>query len=452
MSAQSFLSGRVVLHAGDCREVLAALPDASVDAVVTDPPYHLASIVKRFGKAGAAPARSNGATGIYERASRGFMGQEWDGGTVAFDVATWEAVARVLKPGGHLAAFAAPKNAHRMVCAIEDAGFEIRDTLMWLFGSGFPKSLNVAKAIDKHLGVDGERIASGAEVRRIRPGADQHKVGWEKLDDRTYTPHDYMPGSGDAAKFDGYGTALKPAYEPIVLARKPLSEGSIAANVLAHGTGGLNIDGCRVEGLPKPFVGGTSRHGGQLGGAGVSTGRRSDWNGSDLGRWPANVVHDGSGEVVAAFPREAGAQRPVSGQEKSSVTSDVYGARGRVAGAFHGDSGSAARFFYTAKAGAEDRLGSKHPTVKPLALMRWLVRLVAPPGAVILDPFAGTGTTGAAAFCEGLSAVLIEREAAYRADIERRMALMLAGPEERRAALTEQAGHDGLPLFSGGAS
>ena len=189
---RSFLDGRVTLYAGDCLAVLDTLSENSIDSCVTDPPYHLASIVKRFGKEGSAAAQ-HGTDGLYARASRGFMGKEWDGGDIAFDPVTWAEVLRVLKPGAHLVAFAAAKNAHRMICAIEDAGFEIRDCLQWLYGSGFPKSHNL-------------------------------KDEWA-----------------------GWGTALKPAFEPICLARKPLSEASVAANVLRWGTGALNIDGCRVE-------------------------------------------------------------------------------------------------------------------------------------------------------------------------------------------------------------
>lgn len=275
-------SGATVLL-GDMRDMV---PKAGkFHACITDPPYHLASIVKRFGAANAAPAKSNGATGVFARASAGFMGKTWDGGDIAFRPEAWGTVYDALLPGAHLAAFGSPRNYHRMACAIEDAGFEIRESLLWLYGSGFPKSHDVTMD------------------------------AWE-----------------------GWGTSLKPAYEIIVLARKPL-DGTVSQNVWAHGTGALNIKACGVH------------------------------HPSDPVRWPANVLHDG------CLPE------PID------------------------------RYFYCAKASKAERLGSAHPTVKPLALMRWLCRLVTPPGGTILDPFAGSGTTGEAALLEGFRATLIERDA-----------------------------------------
>lgn len=389
---ETFLGGRVTLHCGDCREVLRAIPDASIHAVVTDPPYALVSIGKRFGKDGAAPAQF-GRDGAYSRASAGFMGQQWDTGETAFAVEFWREVLRVLKPGGHLVAFSGTRTYHWMACAIENAGFEIRDQLAWVYGTGFPKSHN-------------------------------QKGEWE-----------------------GWGTALKPSWEPIALARKPL-EGTVAANLLTHGAGALNIDGCRV-----------GKDGGTRGcDAGPSNGILGNGlNGSfgtpvpGLGRWPANIVHDGSPEVVAAFPESSGQQGAIRGDEPSVPAKGdvVYGFRERVPFAARSDTGSAARFFYSAKADANDRLGSKHPTVKPVDLMQWLCRLVTPPGGTVLDPFAGTGTTGEAAWREGFSAVLVEREDEYQADIRRRMALCLAGPAERkRESIKARAANDDPgPLF-----
>lgn len=447
---ETFLGGRVTLHCGDSRELLRAIPDASIHAVVCDPPYALVSIGKRFGKEGAAPAQF-GRDGAYARASAGFMGKQWDTGETAFAVEFWREVLRVLKPGGHIVAFSGTRTYHRMACAIEDAGFEIRDQLGWVYATGFPKSHDVAKGIDKALGVEGEIVPAGAPVRRIRPGADQHKDGsWEKLTDRTYQPGAYVPGSPEAEEWQGWGTALKPSWEPIALARKPL-EGTVAANVLAHGAGALNIDGCRIEAGDK-----TPAPVGQFGGSEIGpTGLRGVRDGAadGLGRWPANIVHDGSPEVVAAFPDAPGQQRAVTGNEPSSPFANVYGDMpSRAGGAIpRGDSGSAARFFYSAKADADDRLGSKHPTVKPVDLMQWLCRLVTPPGGTVLDPFAGTGTTGEAAWREGFSAVLVEREAEYQADIRRRMKLTMGGPEERkRESIKARHGHvEAGPLFSG---
>lgn len=364
MGAALQAQDRVTVHGGDCLEVLAMLPEASIDAVVTDPPYHLKS------------------------GNRGFMGKEWDGGDVAFRPETWAAVLRVLKPGGHMVAFSGTRTCHRMVCAIEDAGFEIRNQLAWIYGSGFPKSLDVSKSIDKML----TGIVRGAAGKPTRSGA---SFGQE------YERNEIGPPiSPEAAAWQGWGSDLKPALEPICLARKPLSESSIARNVLRHGTGAINVDGCRA-----PMSANDASAIANMGGFG-----RATWRGSPrvalseslnnkvadavphtAGRFPANVIHDGSDEVVGMFPAQAGGTR------------------------------SAARFFYCAKASKRERAGSKHPTVKPVALIRWLVRLITPSGGTVLDPFAGTGTTGEAAICEGCNAVLIEREAEHLDDITRRL-------------------------------
>lgn len=391
MVAEVFLDGRLSLCGGDCREVLAAMPENSVDACVTDPPYHLTSIVKRFGKPNSAPAQF-GSDGRFARASRGFMGKEWDGGEIAFEPETWTAILRVLKPGAHLLAFGAPKNFGFMQNAIAWGGFEVRDVIAWIFGSGFPKS---------------------------------HNVG------------------------DGWGTALKPAYEPVILARKPISEKTVAANVKRWSTGAINIDDCRIEGRNTDQV-------------------QADYNGSgiqlagipnagklypaSLGRWPANVIHDGSEEVVTAFPESASS----ASSAEPNYKNQVYGrGMGGVVSPEnqYSDYGSASRFFYTAKADSDDRVASKHPTVKPLDLMQYLVRLVTPKGGVVLDPFAGTGTTGEAAFREGMSAILIEREEEYQADIRRRVSLCMAGPDERKREIvktkTADKPADHGPLFGG---
>jgi len=431
---QGFLGGRVRLHHGDCLDALRALPDCSVDSVCCDPPYHLTSIVKRFGAEGAAPAQ-HGTDGAFARASRGFMGKTWDGGDIAFRPETWAEILRVLKPGGHLAAFGGTRSYHRLACAIEDAGFEIRDQIGWAYGTGFPKSHDVSKGIDRALGCERETVregASGAGSQTVSSLGNGLNVN--------FAPRPITAPSSEAAKeWAGWGTALKPAWEPICLARKPLSEGTVAANVLAHGTGGINIDACRVETGDT-----TKRPAGRMTSAGIAGGSFASQEighreivmqsgGSPLGRWPANIIHDGSAEVVAAFPDSAGAATPVCGHEPSETGQNgIYGRYARVAsGPVRGDSGSAARFFYSAKASKRDRAGSKHPTVKPVALMRWLTRMVTPPGGTILDPFAGTGTTAEAAYREGFRCVLIEREAEYVADIERRLrALAVGGPDD----------------------
>jgi site-specific DNA-methyltransferase (adenine-specific) len=389
----AFLDGRVNLFAGDCLDVLAGLPENSVDSAVTDPPYHLTSIVKRFGGENAAEAKV-GKTGAYARASAGFMGKKWDGGDIAFRPETWAAVLRVMKPGAHLLAFSGTRTYHRMVCAIEDAGFEIRDQIGFAFGSGFPKS---------------------------------HNVG------------------------NGWGSALKPAWEPIVLARKPLSEKNISGNVLRWGTGALNIDGTRIA--TDDDTARTCN--------GNALGRMNDDNwqakpgehgGHASGRWPANLIHDGSEEVLEAFPESevSGSARngrpALANQDRIGITS-FDNAKG--SGALHNDSGSAARFFYSSKADATDRLGSKHPTVKPLDLMQYLCRLITPPGGTVLDCFAGTGTTGEAAWREGFNAILIEREEEYQADIARRMDLAVKPAKRAAVAKTKGKlmGAEGTPLF-----
>lgn len=386
-----------VIH-GDCVTVLRQLARAGtlVDSAVTDPPYHLASIVARLGATDAAPIQS-GVTGVYARGSAGFMGQQWDGGDVAFRPDTWRRVFDVMKPGAHLIAFAATKGYHRMACAIEDAGFEIRDMVPWLYGTGFPKSHNQ----------DGE---------------------WE-----------------------GWGTGLKPAIEPVVLAQKPISETSIAANLARWGVGAINIDACRVPITDEDYARNCSGRRGHD----SNRSREMDFHmtagkGSDTGRWPANLCHDGSEEVLAAFAAhgERGAIAPVHTRSADKFRS-TYGAfAGNIdeeGSTFRGDSGTAARFFYSSKATQGERIfecrecGSHtvgkpscghddfrtHPTVKPISLMRWYVEMVTPPGGLVLDPFAGTGTTAAAASEAGFQSLSIEADENHVRDIALRLGLTL---------------------------
>jgi len=396
--------GGATVHHGDCRDVLRALAaeGVTVDSVVTDPPYHLTT-VKRFGAADAAPAKY-GTDGLFQRASRGFMGKEWDGGGIAFDPATWRAVYDVMKPGAHLAAFGGTRTFHRMAVAIEDAGFEVRDTLAWLYGTGFPKSHDVSKAIDKAAGAEREVIAP-------RPGVTKtFNVGANVV----IKPRDPItaPATDAAREWAGWGTALKPAFEPIILARKPLI-GTVAENVLRHGTGAINVDACRVG----TDITVTRRNGNS---GGVKFGRDErvgSWE-NPPGRFPANVLHDGSDEVLEAFAAygEKASGQKVGGQYARA--SGVHDGGQRLDGiACYGDSGTAARFFYCAKASARDRAGSKHPTVKPVPLIEWLTRLITPPRGVVLDPFAGSGTLGAA----WPNCILIEREAEYFIDIAARL-------------------------------
>jgi site-specific DNA-methyltransferase (adenine-specific) len=405
---------------GDMRERLAELPDNSVDSCVCDPPYHLTSIVKRFGAENAAPAQV-GKTGAYARASKGFMGQTWDGGDVAFQPETWAEVLRVLKPGGHLVAFSGTRTYHRMAVAIEDAGFEVRDMIAWHYGSGFPKSHDISKAIDKAAGAEREIVSQGAPVKRMIPGADQNKKGWKKDNGREFVPTVTEAATDAAREWEGWGTALKPATEPICLARKPLSEKSIAANVLKWGTGALNIDACRIEGVkPKLETINSDKRNNPI----LQT--KSATNTGEMtteGRWPANLCHDGSDEVVAGFPET----ESNSGEPFRRNTDKFRNTFGAFSGAdsergFYGDSGSAARFFYCAKATTEERgVGNNHPTVKPVSLMRWLVRLVTPKGGTVLDPFMGSGSTALACDAEQFDFIGCELSADYAAIAERRI-------------------------------
>jgi len=403
MNPEKFLNDRISLFCGDSREVLKTLSDNSIDSIVCDPPYALVSIVKRFGKAGSAAVKvPEDGSGAYARASAGFMGKAWDTGETAFATEFWAECLRVLKPGGHVVAFSGTRTYHRMACAIEDAGFEVRDMLSWLYGSGFPKS---------------------------------HNAG------------------------DGWGTALKPACEPVCFGRKALI-GTVAANVLEHGTGAINIDGCRIA--HETVNGGNLADNPHL--RNSIKGVKDSWfkpgdgerfmTPNQNGRWPANIIHDGSEEVIAAFPESGPAKAGgrSTGRNFGQDADDGFTKDRERTG--HDDAGgSASRFYYTAKADANDRLGSKHPTVKPVDLMQWLCRLVTPKGGTVLDPFAGTGTTGEAAFREGFNAVLIEREPEYQADIRRRMALCMSGPEERarESIKARNAGQpiDAGPLFGG---
>lgn len=439
---------------GDCTLVLRniARDGVLVDSVVTDPPYHLASIVARLGQPDSAPIQS-GVTGVYARSSSGFMGQQWDGGDVAFRPETWRRVFDVMKPGAHLVAFAATKGYHRMACAIEDAGFEIRDMISWLYGSGFPKSHNVALSIDKEQGFGnrGHRIAMAS---RRHPDGTVEPNG-EKLPQ-------YEARSEQGQPWDGWGTALKPAIEPIVFAQKPISEDSIAANVLRWGVGAINIDASRIGNFINSTPSGSDRYNAANAMAGYRPGDYAQGCGEPSGkpgRWPANVCHDGSDEVLEAFAAygERGAIAPVH-ERSADKFRNTYGAfAGNVdeqGSTFRGDSGTAARFFYSSKATQGERvfecrvcgahvLGKlscdhgdyrSHPTVKPVSLVRWLVEMVTPPGGLVLDPFAGTGTTGAAGEQAGIQSLLIEADANHVRDIAVRLGMPL---EQLEAAKVE---------------
>ena len=400
----------MLLLNGDCIEEMQKLIDdgVQVDSVVTDPPYHLTSIVKRFGKENSAPAQF-GTDGAYARASTGFMGKEWDGGDIAFRPETWELALKLLKPGGHLLAFSASRNYHRMAVAIEDAGFEIRDQMMWLYGSGFPKSQNMGKAVDKKQGNKRESMGM-YDPRSLQDGANrtERAIGNQQVANYESSMVEKTKGNSE---WEGWGTALKPAHEPIVMARKPLSEKSIVDNVLKHGTGAINIDGCRIEGndakypdtnpdfrdqgkKSKEAIGIDKLSFGQVSGAerkkvvrksrsedGVWTDGNSGMKAEGTqyadadprGRFPANVMHDGLETEWA-------------------------------------------RFFYCPKTSKSERHNgdaNTHPTVKPVDLMRYLCRMVTPKGGTVLDPFMGSGSTGMAAKDEGFDFIGIEKEKEY---------------------------------------
>lgn len=524
----------ITLHGGDCRDILPTLEESSIDSCVTDPPYGLS-----------------------------FMGRGWDHGVPGVEF--WREVYRVLKPGAHLVAFGGTRTYHRIVCAIEDAGFEIRDRirfdqsfekkfgslldslngeqrgmlfellndycdggseLAWEYGQGFPKSHDVSKAIDRAAG-ELEARGKGFNTAGQNVGLNQNRE--LRSDHPNYQP--YEPATDAAREWQGWGTALKPAFEPIVLARKPLSEKTVAANVLRWRTGALNIDGCRIAGETPVFSYSGGKSAGVFGDGLQGSARTGDV--STAGRWPANVCHDGSDEVVAAFPSNSArfffnASDELCTQNNASdaelrfpqanelvgsvlkgaveqstpqlvlksidfpapftsvtpselkqtsarliemiqsfakrcsreslpakltlsdslvsiaavceridtitITISLSKSNGSVAPVTFNitltnsevgakDSApSSARFHYSAKASKADRAGSKHPTVKPVSLMQWLARLITPPGGTVLDPFAGSGTTGAACRLDGFRAVLIEREAEYQQDIRNRFA------------------------------
>jgi site-specific DNA-methyltransferase (adenine-specific) len=403
---------------------LAAYNGPLFDACVCDPPYEL-----------------------------GFMGKSWDSTGIAFQVETWRRVYDALKPGAHLIAFSGTRTYHRMACAIEDAGFEIRDQLAWAYGSGFPKSHDVSKAIDKAAGAVREVVSTRALTGKARVLKGGNYEGGYEGKTLTATYDTTAPATPDALKWQGWGTALKPAWEPICLARKPLAEKNIAANVLAHGTGAINVDACRVgiDELERAVI--DARSGAGFGTiqcehAGRCEGEK--FKSHTAGRWPANLCHDGSEEVLAGFPESEGGGFP---QKISATNAIAYRtSEERESRINLSDAGSAARFFYSAKAGPLDRIGTAHATVKPVDLMRWLCRLVTPQGGHILEPFAGSGTTGIAAMAEGFDCTMIELEAEHAADIARKLAFLRGEGgasviEKHRARINRAKPESDGPLF-----
>lgn len=405
------------IHHSDCLSFMRGLPDNHVDAIVTDPPYGLS-----------------------------FMGKKWDYDVPSQEI--WSECLRVLKPGGHLLAFAGTRTQHRMAVRIEDAGFEIRDMIAWVYGSGFPKSLDVSKAIDKAAGAEREVVGQTKHKPGIANGTKGHTtVGGTYAQRIPIT----APATPAARQWHGWGTALKPALEPITVARKPLI-GTVAQNVLTWGTGGVNVDGCRVE-APEGLTNGgnfTEMHAENANGEwGMKPQGRAKPH--TLGRWPANLIHDGSEDVVGLFPDvKAGTAIKQNLDGRTYNKHQEWGLRAKAGpDVGYNDSGSAARFFYCAKASKRDRdegcegmeakrtaklAGSDndrpdldpvserfrtspsrnhHPTVKPTDLMRYLCRLVTPPGGLVFDPFTGSGSTGKAAVLEGFDFIGCDMTAEY---------------------------------------
>ena len=420
----------VVLHEGDNRESLRRLIDEGVrvHSVVTDPPYGLVSTVKRFGKNGSAAAKSEGATGVFKRASGGFMGQEWDASGIERDPEFWKLIHDILLPGGYVLAFSSPRTGHWQACAMETAGFVMHPFLGWTYGSGFPKAHNASKAVDKELGAT-RPVHGYADVGPDMTGDNYARGGGERRVAALTSA-----GSPEAAQWEGwaYGAqALKPALEPIYVGQKPFSEKNGALNLMKQGVGAINIDGCRVGTSGARNNGRKADSSPIYGDFGAS--QRVDYG---KGRHPANLLHDSSDEVVAMFPDSNGQRSALKGcGNKRQSPNGTYGEFPPAADCEpRNDSGSAARFFnsfpldtdplfYHSKATKADRAGSKHPTVKPVNLMRWLCRLVTPKGGTVLDPFGGSGTTGEAARLEGFDCILMEAEKQFIADIRKRFDL-----------------------------
>lgn len=435
------LDDNITLYNDNCLTVLKALDENSIDTCITDPPYHLTSIVKRFGKENSAPAKY-GTDGVFARASAGFMGKEWDGGDIAFRPETWAEVYRVLKPGAYLLAFGGTRTYHRMACAVEDAGFIVMDCAVWAHGQGFPKALNLSKAIDRRLGAERKVIGQASGMGKQNPewnGTAQGRK--ENYFKPTYDVTE--PVTEEAQLWNGWRTALKPAVELIVIAMKPVDK-SYVDNALKWGVAGFNIEGARIETEET-----------------IPINKLESWSGfgqvvepeyeqeeNTKGRYPANLLIDDSQEVWDLFPDTGKSTGGRIGKKDVSDVNIVPAGQYQAGDPGFGDSGSAARFFYCAKAsrsernagleGMEEGVGggmqgtadqtlltgsgnirnnkmqNHHPTVKPIALMEHLVRLTkTPTGGVVLDPFMGSGTTGIACVNEGRPFIGIEMEGEY---------------------------------------
>jgi site-specific DNA-methyltransferase (adenine-specific) len=397
---------------GSCLDVLPTLADNSVDAIVTDPPYEL-----------------------------GFMGKSWDNSGIAYNVDVWKECLRVLKPGGHILAFGGSRTWHRLAVAIEDSGFEMRDSIAWLYGSGFPKSHNISKAIDKAAGAERE-VVGYTDPHDPRTAMARSIYGGDIQDGAGQGNPITASATDEAKKWDGWGTALKPAFEPIVVGRKPLI-GTVAENVLEWGVGGLNIDATRIASQGENFDNLQGRPIQKL-----ATRRDGETDDEykervlespgqqlaldklkNLGRWPANIILD---EHTAELLDEQSGVSKSSAQKMKAGLVEGIGAKNLSLKAKtfestrgHDDTGGASRFFYVAKANKKDRnegkVANTHPTVKPTSLMQYLVRLVTPEGGTVLDLFTGSGSTGKAAILEGFGFIGIELTEEYLPIIEGRL-------------------------------
>jgi site-specific DNA-methyltransferase (adenine-specific) len=365
----------------DCLEGMKLIDDNSIDSIVTDPPYEW-----------------------------GFMGEKWDSTGIAYNVELWQEALRVLKPGGHLLAFGGTRTYHRMVCAIEDAGFEIRDQIQWIYGSGFPKSHDISKAIDKKLGAEreiiGEYIAPDGKYRTRGEVKNVYEHGFSVgIKDKITAP-----STDEAKQWDGWGTALKPANEPIVVAIKPISEKTIAENVMKWGTGGINIDGCRIEsgGEHKRAYQPTNYERGVYG-------KQTAFQPSNKeGRFPANVILDE--EAGKMLDEQSGISKRVDNRVNCETgNSAIWGKENKVISKRPQDlGGGASRFFYCAKASKKERgEGNNHPTVKPLKLISYLITLVTPPNGICLDIFEGSGTHALACIENGFKYIGFEIDKDY---------------------------------------
>ena len=364
------------IHQGDCLELMKQLEDNSVDSIVTDPPYGLS-----------------------------FMGKKWDCNVPSVEI--WKECLRILKPGGYLLSFAGTRTQHRMACNIEDAGFEIRDMIAWVYGSGFPKSHNIGKAVDKLQGNKREVVGEKECGYQVSISKIRFEQGYRPNLTKSTSTVKIDKGTSE---WEGWGTALKPAMEPITIARKPLSEKTVAKNVLKWGTGGINIDGCRV-GNEELSYRATSYKDAKTGEfSNQSKINYTTGNKIVQGRFPANFIHDDSEEVVSLFPDSKGQQGNIKGTEPSDVTKEIYGKfNQRFSSIKRNDLGSASRFFYCAKTSKSERnkgceeleTTNNHPTVKPIKLIEYLIKLVSRENSIVVDPFIGSGTTAVA--CKNLN-------------------------------------------------